>query len=128
MSVVLIDALESWLAAGNLLDGYTVAKNRWTDAQEESGAEFIVIRNAGAGGNSNRLLKQIDLRVILVASPDKVVAAQNRMDEIVDYLRAASQPPTVVKYAVTNNPVGPLYMTDGRAVIEVNVRAYQEGS
>ena len=124
MSIALIDALEDWLNAAGLLAGYSVAKNRWSDTQEQSGGEFIVIRNAGAGGTSNRLLKQIDLRVILVASPTSVVDGQNRMDQIVDYLRADAQPPTVVKYAVTSNPVGPLYMEDGRAVIEINVRVY----
>lgn len=124
MSTTVITALRDHLDANDKLAGYDVRYNRWSDEIEQGGGDFVLIRMAGAGGNSNRLLKQLDVRILMVADPDTVVMAQDRIWSIADYLREPGAPAGVVKFAVLANPIGPQYLGNGRAVFDLNVRVF----
>lgn len=124
MSTTVIEALRNHLDDDNLLDGYEVRYNRWSDQIENGAGDFVLLRMAGAGGQSNRLLQQVDVRILMVADPTTVMTAQDRIWEIADYLREPGAPAEVVKFAVLANPIGPQYLENGRGVFDLNVRVF----
>jgi hypothetical protein len=122
MSTTILSAVRDWLDEEDLLDGYNVRFNRWTDEVENGAGGFALLRMAGPSGQTNRIMQERDVIIILVADPDGVFAAQGRAEEIATYMREPGAPSGVVRFNTLLNPVGPMYLANGRGAFEINVR------
>ena len=123
MTVAVMQSLRQYLADADLLDGYQVRFNRWSDEDLNQAGNFVLFRIAGPGV-SNRIQQRYDIDVYMVAEPESYVATKNAIAAIADYLRQAVQPPDVVRYSVPGNATGPFEMTNGRQVFRLAVQAY----
>lgn len=124
MSTTILTAVRTWLDADGLLDDYAVRFNRWTDEIEGGSGEFVLLRMSSGSGENDALVISPDVRLIIVASPEKVIEAQDRIWQISDYMRQPGAPEGVIKFAVLANPMGPMYLENGRGVFELNVRVF----
>ena len=124
MSTTILTAVRTHLDADNRLTGLNVRFNRWSDEIENGAGGFILMRMGGGFGPTNRLVKSPDVRLLIVCDATEVATEQDRIWSMADYLREPGAPAGVIKFAVLGNPVGPMYMENGRGVFELNVRVF----
>lgn len=126
MSLPVMQSLKTWLEDAQLLSGYQVLYNKWSDSNLKGSGGFILFRTSGPGV-ANRIQQRHDIDIYLVAEAHTLLDAQGRIEDIHKHLSSVAQPPDVVRYSVPTLPVGPFEMTNGRQVFRLSVFAYQSG-
>lgn len=109
-----------------LLAGYAVKYFRWTDDDESSSTPFVMLRFPGPGGQSDELLQQFDVLLVLVQTPSGALDGHDDMSDILARVRQGGAQNTVVRFEPLGNMVGPQYLENGRPVWTLNIRCYTE--
>ncbi len=125
MSAALLNRVKDYADAANLLAGYEVKFFRWTDADVAGNTPFVLFRQSGSGG-SDMLVQQINVSIILVATPTTALSADARAQQIARLFRVAGSQDGLARFDTQGAVIGPMYMENGRPVFEIVVRCYTE--
>ena len=124
MSASLLEKVAQHLTDAGLLTGLAVKYYRWTDADERGSANFIVFRMSGTAGARDATLQQPDVRILLCATAKEVKAGNDKADAIFSNFAGTTTIAGVVKFEPLATVIGPMYLDNGRAVFEINVRCF----
>lgn len=124
MSAALLETIATHLTDAGLLTGLTKKYYQWTDADEKGSADFIVFRMSGTAGARNATLQQPDVRILLCVKAANVKTGNAKADAIFANFAGISTAPGVVKFEPLATVMGPMYLDNGRAVFEINVRCF----
>lgn len=125
MSAVLLNRVKDYVDSANLLAGYEVKFFQWTDADVAGNTPFVLFRQSGTG-NSDMLVQQINVSIILVATPTTALSADERAQAIARLFRVAGSHDGLVRFDTQGGKMGPSYLENGRPVFEIVVRVYAE--
>lgn len=118
----IIERVCDHLDAENLLAGWLVQRYRWRDSAYD-GRPMFVIRRMGGGGSADYLVQNPDIQLILVtASHLDIATGEQRMVDILRYLRGNYKSPGIKYYKPMSNIIGPFELENGRGVFELNIR------
>jgi hypothetical protein len=124
MSLALLEKIAAHLDDAGLLTGYTKKYFRWTDADVNGAANFVLFRMAGTAGARDATVQRPDVRILLVCNATDVIAASQKADAIFANFAGITTPPGVIKLEPLGTVGGPFYMANGRGVFEIIVRCF----
>lgn len=124
MSAALLENIANHLTDAGLLTGLDKKFYRWTDADLNGSADFIVFRMAGTAGARDATLQQPDVRILLCVMPANVKLGNQKADAIFANFAGTSTATGVVKFEPLATVSSPMYLDNGRAVFEINVRCF----
>lgn len=122
MTVALMQSVYDHLG-DTLLAGLQRKYFRWTDADEQGTANFVVLRNNGAGIR-DASVQRPDLKMMLVFKPTDAVIGNQKSEAIFQKLADGTKPNTMLKIEPMGAVTGPYYLENGRCVYEINMRCY----
>ena len=122
MSVTLMRRLRDHLQAANLLDGYQVEFYRWSDQNLRGDGQVIVFRMPGTSGVGAHVIQRPDVSIQIICGPTQVEDGDNRMLQILQYLRENFSTTDVFNMWPTGSYTGPMYFENNRARFELVVR------
>ncbi len=126
MSISLLQRMRSHLDAGSLLDGYQVRFYQWSDQDLSGDGQVIVFRMTGTGGLGAHIIQSPDISIQMLCSPAQVKSGDERMLQILQYLRANFETDGPFGEVFNMWPVGsvtgPTYLQNKRARFELVVR------
>lgn len=125
MSATLLTRVKNHLDASSLLAGYDVRYFRWTDADADGNTPFILFRQSGSG-NSNLLVQDTRVSIILVQNPTGATAGDTRMQSILRLLRGSTNVTGILRFDPQGTVRGPMYLENGRPVFELVVACVTE--
>ena len=125
MSLTLLNRVRGLLDDNNLLDGYAVRYFRWTDADIAGTTPFVLFRQSGSG-ESNELLQNTLVSVVLVATPTTLVTADALMQTLLRWVRVSGSDTGSIRFDPAGTVVGPSYLENGRPVFTLDVRVFTE--
>ena len=125
MSLTLLNRVRGLLDDNNLLDGYAVRYFRWTDADIAGTTPFVLFRQSGSG-ESNELLQNTLVSVVLVATPTTVVTSDALMQTLLRWVRVSGSDTGSIRFDPAGTVVGPSYLENGRPVFSLDVRVFTE--
>lgn len=127
MSATLLQRVKDHIDAANLLAGYGVRYFQWTDADETGATPFVMFRQSGSG-DSNILLQDTQVSIVLVGSgPTKILDTDTRAQAILRYLRGSTVDTVgAVRFDPIGTVRGPMKLENGRPVFEIVVRVFTE--
>ena len=126
MSVQLMQRLRTHLDAGNLLDGYQVRYYRWSDQDLNGDGQLILFRMPGTEGAGAHVTQSPDVSIIMLCDPSQVKSGDDRMLQILQYLRSDFELDNTFGRIFNAVPfgvyTGPTYLQNNRATFELVVR------
>jgi len=125
MSLTLLNRVRGLLDDNNLLDGYAVRYFRWTDADIAGNTPLILFRQTGSG-ESNELVQNTTVSIVLLATPTTVVTADARMQTILRTIRLSGSETGSVRFDPSGTVVGPSYLENGRPVFSLDVVVFTQ--
>lgn len=118
----LLDAVQAWLDADNLLDGYTVRHGQYSLNDIENNLPVALLRNSGNGViNSNIIEKRV--RIAFISTQSGWPTASTDIDAIAAKARDKTEsPPTgTIKIRLISDTVGPLEMSDTNQMLYLDL-------
>jgi len=125
MSLTLLNRVRGLLDDNNLLDGYAVRYFRWTDADIAGNTPFVLFRQSGSG-ESNELVQNTLVSVVLVATPTTAVSADALMQSLLRWVRVSGGDTGSIRFDPAGTVVGPSYLENGRPVFTLDVRVFTQ--
>lgn len=123
MSQTLLNRIkEHIIDDGGLLSGYGVRYYRWSDDDLNGNGSIVLFRMSSTNGPSAHVTQWPDVSIYLLADPASVVAADNDMLEVLQYLRADYETDDVFNMVPVGTYTGPMYLDNDRALFECVVR------
>ena len=136
MSASLLQRISGHLAAGplnadnpeegNLLTGYAVRYYRWSDEDLNKSGQVILFRMKGTSGPGAHVIQRPDVSIQMLCDPQEVKAGDDRMLQILQYLRdnftVTGENGDVFNLWPTSPYAGPFYLQNNRANFELIVR------
>jgi len=126
MSISLLQRMRTHLDAGGLLDGYQVKYYQWSDQDLNGDGQVIVFRMTGTEGLGAHVIQSPDISIQMLCSPSQVKAGDERMLQILQYLRANFETDNSFGEVFNMWPVGtvtgPTFLQNKRARFELIVR------
>lgn len=126
MSVTLLQHMRDHLDAANLLDGYTVNFYRFSDQDLNGDGDVIVFRMTGTEGTGAHVIQRPDISIQMLCNPARVVDGDNRMLQILRYIRANFTATDIFNMWPIGVYTGPTYLQNNRARFELVVRCMTE--
>lgn len=130
MSVTLLERLKQHLDDAGLLAGYGVKYYRWSDQDLNGTAQLIQFRMPGTEGAGAHVIQRPDIEITMLCNPDQVKAGDERMLQILQYLRANFDADNQFGRMFSLWPIGvytgPTYLQNNRALFRLVVRAVTE--
>lgn len=122
MSITLLRRVRSHLDENNLLDGYEVKFYRWSDQDLKGRGQVIRFRMPGTEGFGAHVIQRPDVEISMLCSPDRVVDGDNRMLQILQYLRSNFTTEGIFNIWPVASFTGPVYLENNRAMFSMIVR------
>ena len=120
MSLTLLNRVRGLLDDSSLLDGYEVRYFRWTDSDAAGNTPLILFRQTGSG-ESNELVQNTTVSIVLLATPTTVVTADALMQTILRTIRLSGSETGSVRFDPSGTVAGPSYLENGRPVFSLDV-------
>lgn len=124
MSHQLLEKVATHLVMAGLLDGMTIKYFRWTDADVNGAANFIMLRMAGSSGIRDAIVQSPDIKILIVGKADEIKQTNEKADAIFANFAGLTTPLGILKLDPLAIVTGPYYLDNGRCVFEINVRAF----
>lgn len=125
MSLSLLESVRDHISDAGLLAGYDVRFFRWTDKDAEGNSPLIMFR-IGGSGDSNVVVQQTDVAVVLLDNPREVLAGDERMTDILRLFRTNATRAGIIRFLPLGTKLGPFYLDNGRPVWELTIRVFTE--
>lgn len=125
MSLSLLESVRDHIQDAGLLTGYDVRFFRWTDQDAEGNSPLIMFR-IGGSGDSNVVVQQTDVAVVLLENPTSVVTGDARMADILRLFRTTPTRAGIIRFLPLGTKLGPFYLENGRPVWELTIRVFTE--
>ena len=130
MSISLLERMRAHLDTGSLLDDYQVKFYRWSDQDLKGDGQVIMFRMPGTAGDGAHVIQRPDIEINMLCDPGAVKAGDERMLQILQYLRANFEATTAFGSIFNIWPVGvyrgPTYLENNRALFRLVVRCMTE--
>lgn len=123
MSITLLRRMRSHLDEANLLDGYEVRFYDFSDQDLKGRGQVIVFRMPGTGGPNAHVIQSNDVEIRMLTSPDRIVDGDERMLQIVQYLRSDFETAGVFNMVPLGPYLGPARLENNRRMFTLTVRA-----
>jgi hypothetical protein len=124
MSQALLRSIAALVADANIAPGFVEKFYRWTDADVNGSANFILYRMAGTAGQRDQFVQRPDVRVLVVVPPSAIALGNQIADAIFQLFAGTAVPVNVLKLEPLGTVMGPMYLDNGRGVFEVIVRCF----
>lgn len=125
MSLSLLESVRDHILDAGLLTGYDVRFFRWTDLDADGNSPLILFRIAGSG-ESNVVVQQTDVAIVLLDNPTSVVTGDNRMTDILRLFRTTPDRAGILRFLPLGTKLGPFYLENGRPLWELTIRVFTE--
>lgn len=130
MSISLLQRLQTHLDGAGLLSGYQVRFYRWSDQDLNGSGQVILFRMPGTEGDGAHVIQRPDMEISILCDPDQVKAGDERMLQILQYIRANFDVDNAFGRMFSLWPIGvytgPTYLENNRALFRLVVRAVTE--
>lgn len=125
MSLSLLESVRDHISDAGLITGYDVRFFRWTD-QDAQGSSPLIMFRIGGSGDSNVVMQQTDVAVVLLDNPTGVVTGDERMSDILRLFRTNATRAGILRFLPLGTKLGPFYLENGRPVWELTIRVFTE--
>lgn len=125
MSLPILQSVRDHILDAGLTAGYDVRFFRWTDQDAEGNSPLILFR-IGGSGESNVVVQQTDVAIVLLDNPTGVVTGDARMTDILKLFRTSPTRVGILRFLPLGTKLGPFYLENGRPVWELTVRVFTE--
>ncbi|MES1987457.1 MAG: hypothetical protein V4440_05400 [Pseudomonadota bacterium] len=123
----LLEAVATWLNDAGLLAGLNIKYYRWVDTAAKGEVDFALFRIAGGSGLGDSIVRQPDIKILIVGKESAIEATNNKADAIFKKIGGTESPDLVVKIEPLAVVMGPYFMDNGRCGFEINARCFVEG-
>lgn len=117
----LLQRVEDFLAAGNLLDGYTIRHRRWLDLDLQQNGQVILFRETGTAGPSDYCVQKPRVTISMLTDPDAVESGRERMREINQRFYTNYKSADVVMFVPIGTISGVSYLENDRGLFRLTV-------